>query len=877
MKNSFDRQIATTRSRMRWLRSVIAVCSAATLIMPAGIASERMILSREVGILAEPLIQALEAAQTTGKAAFLKDAGFVEAWAAMTTDVTATIAVVDTGVDFNHPVLKPYLLSGKNLVNANRPPQDDNGHGTAVAGIIAAVAEAGATAGKTKWQGRILPIKALDQNGSGDEAKLTQAITYAVSQGADIIVLSLGLRRDAPGLREAVAEAESKGVLLVAASGNDATTLGAKATVQYPAAYPSVLAVSGSEGLKPVTQSTPGPEVDLSASWTVDTLAIGGGRISMAGSSMGAPQVAAAAAMLMAVHPDWSPMQLREAMRASAVKSASVSWNMNIGFGYLSANRAIRGESPLDWREPNNTREQAATFPLGKEITGTWSSANDADWYGIDIPYAGTLGIRGTGVSLALYSESSTSPIDRIDKSQGGANEWRVSKGRYLLRATKPSAEAYKGAYPAYRLTSDFIIAADAREPNDSAATAYTMPARTQEWMGTFHKQSDQDWTAVTLPKAGDLKVSATTDTARIDIALMVQPAGGSAVYADERGDGGSEQLFIKQAKAGKYYIRVTNAVSTNPEPVIGTYTVKLEYITQYEDPYEPNDSLVTATPLQFGEVYEGLIAPVQDVDWYKFTLNERRKISLQLGGIPDNAIFSVALRDRNQQTLNTWRNAEDQRELSGERVLEAGTYYVSIGANTAGQNEAYRLVVQSELTSEPFVDLTGYRWASESIQALVKAGWMNGFPDGRFQPAAELTRGQSIATLVRAIELEKRTSKVRFQDVPASSWLYDPVAKADQAGWLKSYGGMLLQPNQAMTRGEAATLFATALALELPKQPKQVFKDIPANHTLAAAVEILAKRQWLSGYPDGSFRPSATITRAEWSVMLAKLLSKIE
>ncbi|MFD0673705.1 S8 family serine peptidase [Cohnella sp. GCM10027633] len=860
---------------MRFALSVIAVCSAAMLIMPQGIASERSVSAMEVGISSVTAIQALEAASSSDKAAFLKESGFIEAWAASPAEVNATIAVVDTGVDFNHPALKSYLLPGKNLVNANRPPQDDNGHGTAVAGIIAAVAEAGTASGKTKWKGRILPIKALDQNGSGDESKLTQAIDYAVSQGADIVVLSLGLRRDAPRLRDAVAEAESKGVLLVAASGNDAATLGTRATVQYPAAYASVLAVSGSDGLKPVTQSTPGPEIDLSASWTVDTLAIGGGRVSMAGSSMGAPQVAAAAAMLMAAHPDWSPLQLREALRAAAVKPTSADWNRNVGFGFLSASRALDEEATADWREPNDSREQAATFPLGKEAAGAWSGANDADWYALDMPHAGTLSVRGTGVALALYGSQSISALAEVDGADGAASEWRVSKGRYWLRATKAAGASASKAYPAYRLTSDFVIAADAREPNDAAATAYTMPPRSQQWTGTFHQRGDQDWTAVTLPKDGDLTLSATTDTARIDLALMIQPAGGGMTLADERGDGGSEQLFVKHAKAGKYYIRIMNAVSANPEPVIGTYTVQLEYITQYEDPYEPNDGPVEATPLQFGESYEGLITPVNDVDWYKFTLNDRRKVGVSLGGIPSDTAFSVELRDRKQQTLNKWRNADGLSELNGERVLEAGTYYVSVGANRAGQNEAYRLTVRAETTSDPFADLAGHRWASSSIQSLVKAGWMNGYPDGRFQPSAALNRGESIATLARAHELQKRTAKVRFKDIPANSWLYDPIAKADQAGWLGLYGGALLRPEQAITRGEAAALFAAALALDLPKQPKQVFKDIPANDALASTVEVLSEQHWLSGYPDGNFKPNATITRAEWSVLLAKLLAR--
>lgn len=853
--------------------SFVALCNVMMLIVPNGTAQERAFSSAEVASASMVEMQAIESVSGKGTAAFLKDAGFLEAWSTLPNDVTSTIAVIDTGVDLNNPILKPLLLPGKNFVNANRGPQDDNGHGTAVAGIIAAVAGAGDTYGKAKWKGSILPIKALDQNGSGDESKLTQAISYAVEQGADIIVLSLGLRRDAPKLREAVADAESKGVLLVAASGNDAATLGTKAAVQYPAAYASVLAVSGSEGIHPVTQSTAGPEIDLSASWTVDTLAIGGGRVTMVGSSMGAPQVAAAAAMLQAIHPDWKPIQLRERLRGTAVKPDFADWSASIGYGFLAADNALQSNEALDWREPNDTRAKAVVFPLGKEVAGAWSRSNDVDWYMVNVPYDGTLVIGNNSAQLALYAGKSTTEPKPSHSVSANEVRWQVTKGEYGLKVTKASEEATNREYPAYSLTSSFLMGADAREPNDSAATASTLPSRSQQWTGTFHKRSDEDWTTITLPKDGEITLSATADTSRIDLALMIQPAGGAITIADERGDGGSEQLILKKAKAGKYYIRVTNAVSANPEPVIGTYTVALEYITQYEDPYEPNNSPATATPLIVGDRYEGLIASQEDADWYRFTLGERKKVKLSLTGIVDGAVATVALRDRKQQTLNTWRNPKDANELAGERVLDAGTYYVSITADLADQNHAYRLLIDAEKTTDAFSDLEGYRWANPSIQSLVDVGWMNGYPDGTFHPSSPLSRGEALVSLVRAMELKKQAPSMRFKDVAPKNWLYESVSKADQAGWLTSYKNGTLKPATAMSRAEAAELFAVAIRLDLPQRPKQVFKDIPAKDALAATVEALRDKRWLSGYPDGNFRPDATISRAEWSVLLAKLL----
>ncbi|WP_147304183.1 S8 family serine peptidase [Cohnella lupini] len=629
--------------------------------------------------------------------AFMRMIGIPDAWASLDADVTSTIAIVDTGVDINHPELKPYLLEGKNLINEKKPAQDDNGHGTAVAGIIAAVAKAGESSpGLGRWKAKLLPVKALDQFGSGNEEKLTQGIRYAVDQGADIIVLSLGLRRDASGLREAVAYAEGKGVLLIAASGNDAALFGEKAAVQYPAAYPTVVAVAGSDGVDPIFQSTTGPENDVSASWSVQTLAIGGsGTIEMEGTSMGAPQVAAIAAMLKAVHPDWKPVRLRETLRRTARLDGNQKWNDRMGYGLVSAVQAVEADSIIDWREPNDTRTNASEFPLGKEVAGTWRSASDSDWFTFEIPYDGVFSVTGEESKLSLYGDSGIlNPLAITEQPSSGMNkQWQLSKGRYWLQANKPTNSG--STSDGYRLVSRFTISPDAREPNNSAAAAYTLPARDQEWVGNFHDRGDSDWTVVTLPKPGILRLSVTTDTTRIDPEVRIQPAGGEEIIVDERADGGNEQWSLNNAKAGKYYFRIANAVSTNPEPVIGTYTASLEYITRKEDFYEPNENALTSTPLSPDKVYSGLMNSNKDQDWYRFTISDKQLVKLSVGHIPNTMAIQVELRNRKLQSLGKWSNGNGQRTLLGEKSLPPGTYYLKITSDRSNQSETYGLRVK--------------------------------------------------------------------------------------------------------------------------------------------------------------------------------------
>lgn len=665
---------------------MIVVC-AALLMTSFQSTRESHSPSDEVRITSLLNTRAAAESGSDASSAFLESIGITDAWGLLTKDVTSTIAIVDTGVDFNHPVLKPFLLEGKNLINERKPPRDDNGHGTAVAGIIAAIANAGGHSGKAHWKGKLLPVKALDERGSGSAEELTLGIRYAVEQGADIVVLSLGLRRDAANLRDAVRYAESKGVLLIAASGNDTDVLGTKAAVQYPAAYPTVLGVSGSNGLQPVTQSTSGPEIDLSAAWHVHTLAIGGGTTEMEGTSMGAPQVAAAAAMLRAIHPDWEPARLREALRRTALKQSAKDWNSKIGYGFLSVDKALSADPRVDWREPNNSKAQAAAFPLGKQLTAAWDSSGDHDWYTIDTPYEGYLSIQGDDAELSLYNKDKLVEPVR-DNASGVVAKWRVEQGLYWLKAAKSSSES-RGSV-VYRFTSHFAMSADAREPNDSPASAMTIPSRSQQWTGTFHQAGDEDWAVISLPQDGLLKISVKTDTTRIDPEIWVQPARRAATIADERSEGGSEQLTLTNATTGKYYIRVRNVTSAQPDPVIGTYTVSLEYITQYVDPNEPNEGPLTATPLSSDKAYNGLLPAKNDQDWFRFTITGDEHIKLHLGNLPVSTVTSLELRDKKLQTLQKWSNAGGGTSLEVESNLAPGTYYVTLMTDRPYPNQTY-------------------------------------------------------------------------------------------------------------------------------------------------------------------------------------------
>ena len=165
-----------------------------------------------------------------------------------------TIAVVDTGVDLKHPDLASKLVTGKDFQAGARDcppgPQDENGHGTHVAGIAAAVTDNAIGVAGTAPAAKIMPVRVLDASGSGDSSTIIAGIRYAASHGAKVINLSLGemeivgqtqaINQD---IEDAVNYAWSKGALVVGAAGNDTFPL-----CSYPSAAERAVCVGATDG-----------------------------------------------------------------------------------------------------------------------------------------------------------------------------------------------------------------------------------------------------------------------------------------------------------------------------------------------------------------------------------------------------------------------------------------------------------------------------------------------------------------------------------------------------------------------------------------------------------------------------------------------------
>ncbi|MCA1645905.1 MAG: DUF5719 family protein [Chloroflexi bacterium] len=173
----------------------------------------------------------------------LRRIGMEQAWDLRPSATDVVVAVLDTGVDLTHPDLRPNLLldQGYDFLKDVASPQDDESHGTAVAGIIGAVGNNRLGVTGVAWHVKLLAIKALNSQGRGPDSAMVKAILYAADQGARVINISSTGARYSAALETAVQYAQDKGALVVAAAGN---TGNGDNAVNYPAAFDGVLAVA---------------------------------------------------------------------------------------------------------------------------------------------------------------------------------------------------------------------------------------------------------------------------------------------------------------------------------------------------------------------------------------------------------------------------------------------------------------------------------------------------------------------------------------------------------------------------------------------------------------------------------------------------------
>jgi subtilisin family serine protease len=267
------------------------------------------------------------------------------------------IAVVDSGVDLDHPELAGVLIPGYDFANNDSEPEDDTGHGTKVCGIVGALGNNGTGVAGVAWNMNIaiMPLKFMKNNDGKTTGSLSDAIDaiyYAVDHGADIINASWGFYSYSNSLGEAIRYARDRGVLFIASAGNKGQDN--DVNDHYPSNYPfdNIIAVAAMDRYGDLASFSNYGEntVDIAAPGVgLKSTTLNGGYVSWAsGTSFATPFVTGIVAMVIAQSPDLGYIYIRDIVISSAVMDASYGTDLLASGGCINAYNALLTEESYD-------------------------------------------------------------------------------------------------------------------------------------------------------------------------------------------------------------------------------------------------------------------------------------------------------------------------------------------------------------------------------------------------------------------------------------------------------------------------------------------------------------------------------------------------
>ena len=273
-----------------------------------------------------------------------------EAWRDNRGSKKVRIAVVDTGIDLDHPDLDGQIVSGYDFINDDNVPDDDEGHGTLIAGIIAAETNNGEGIAGINWDTELMPVKVLNEEGQGTHDTVALGLVYAAINGARVINLSFGGEQSSRTLEDAIDYAYNQGCILVAGTGNDG------GAIMYPARLPHCIAVGATDELDNLCDeqiwgnglsSNYGSEIDVVAPGNNIISTYPGGIFATAsGTSMSTACVSGTAAMILSANLNLSNSGVREIIRESCDNLMDAGWDEYTGYGRINLQEAMKGLQP---------------------------------------------------------------------------------------------------------------------------------------------------------------------------------------------------------------------------------------------------------------------------------------------------------------------------------------------------------------------------------------------------------------------------------------------------------------------------------------------------------------------------------------------------
>lgn len=608
------------------------------------------------------------------------------------------VAVVDTGVDYNHPKLSPFLMDGVNVKDRSKPAQDYMGHGTEVAGVIAGVWGAFRKGEKSVGRGKILPIKVMENGEDGEVYYTAEGIREAIRQKANIIVLAQGSWRFSPILKDVIQEAEEHGILVVGAVGN--ATLNADSEIiynrplYYPAAFPTVLAVGSvrMDGSHEPTSNI-GDGIDLVAPGeSITTVSLNQHMSWDSGTSFAAPQVAGVAALVWQLHPQYSPRQIRQLLIQSASKDPKQPrWDEKYGFGLLDAAEAVRTTWKPDISEPNNDQAHAMPLSFNQEMDAQIETKGDRDWYVVRPRHPGKIRLKWLDIHAKKNDLSCTVWIPSTNKRmvfQPSSNgEWGIDvPAQDVFLEVKANASIQFPIH--YRFLIQFELNPDEYESNDRFVEAKVLSLQegSNRFQATLHQAHDEDWYRIFVPSTGEVIITIHPRSPRLDPVMMFFPGENGRLDRIDQGGEGEPESFRLPVESGfsPLVFRIKDyGGNLGEEP----YDLEIDFISRQE-----HDKVAPKTwgP---GEVIDEQIEDDWDVDWYTIDWHGEGEWSWSLASKHIDTQWEWVLYDQQHQAVDRWSGAlESNKPFVWKIPLKKGRYFLRLQGKTVGNPSHYRI-----------------------------------------------------------------------------------------------------------------------------------------------------------------------------------------
>ncbi len=377
-------------------------------------------------------VERVEAEQTREASAVPNDPAFDSQWSlarigwdqvygSLVPSGSATVAVLDTGVDAGHADLAANVVPGTSILDpGSNGASDSNGHGTQMAGIVAASTDNGEGMAGIGYAGvNVMPVTVLDSQGVGQDGDIINGVIWAADHGADVILMSFSSPDFSPSLQDAIDYAWSQGAVLVGAAGNDGSS-----AAHFPAGDRGVVGVANTDESDVLSASSNyGDAAFMAAPGSgIYTTANGGGYTSISGTSASAAAVAGAAALLRANSPGLS----NGVVVGRLARSADPPVSGGTGNGRLNLARAAADDS-TEAVQPSGAAPVGEGGPFIGPYAAQAATLNNATLNG-----AATVTVKGGTSIIAAVNGTSAG-------GAGGSNAWRGTRWRIDTTPPPPS------------------------------------------------------------------------------------------------------------------------------------------------------------------------------------------------------------------------------------------------------------------------------------------------------------------------------------------------------------------------------------------------------------------------------------------------------